>query len=270
MPTAFEARDNGVLLSFSDKLDASASTAAAHFAQCWNYRYSAAYGSPELSLREAGKPGHDVLQIASAHVLPDGRLFLEIPQLQPAQQIHIVVKPKADVQRELFLTAHNLGAPFTGFPGYKVIAKSHGAHGPAPFVTPLLPVFWERGEAGRELKIQTAAGLQFAQKELRAKAGERISLTLENPDNMPHNWVLLKPGSVERVGALANILIAEANALSSHYVPTSDDVLCHTRVLDPLKSTTIHFTAPTVAGQYPYVCTFPGHWAVMRGALIVE
>ncbi len=273
MPVAFEARDNGVLLSFSDKLGASATNAAAHFAQCWNYRYSAAYGSPELSLREPGKPGHDVLQITSARVLADGRrLFLEIPQLRPAHQIHLVVQPQAGVQRELFLTAHNLGQPFTEFAGYKAIAKTH-AHGdqaPAPLVTPLLPVVWERGEAGRKLTIQTAAGLQFTQKELRAKAGERLSLTLENPDNMPHNWVLLKPGSAERVGALANALIAEPNALSRHYVPESADVLCHTRVLDPLKSTTIHFNAPAQPGQYPYICTFPGHWAVMRGVLVVE
>jgi azurin len=271
MPVAFEARDNGVLLTFSDKLDASAANASAHFVQCWNYRYSASYGSPELSLHEPGKPGHDVLQITSAHILANGnRLFLEIPQLVPTHQIHIVASPQPGVQRELFLTAHNLGAAFTDFLGYKAVAKTHGSHEPAPFAMPLLPVFWERGDAGRELKIQTAAGLQFAQKELRAKAGERISLTLENPDNMPHNWVLLKAGSVERVGALANALIAEPNALSRHYVPESADVLCHTRMLDPLKSTTIHFNAPAQAGQYPYICTFPGHWAVMRGVLIVE
>ena len=271
MPVAFEARDNGIMLAFSDKLDASAANVAAHFAQCWNYRYSAAYGSPELSLREPGKKGHDVLQITSAHVLADGRrLVLEIPQLAPAHQIHIVAQPQPGVERQLFLTAHQLGKPFTDFPGYKAVAKTHGTHAPAEFVAPLLAVFWERGDAGRALKIQTAAGLQFAQKELRAKAGERISLTLENPDNMPHNWVLLNPGAVERVGALANVLIAEPNALSQHYVPHSDDILCHTRVVDPLKSATIHFNAPAAAGQYPYVCTFPGHWAVMRGVLVVE
>jgi azurin len=53
-------------------------------------------------------------------------------------------------------------------------------------------------------------------------------------------------------------------------VPDSADILCHTRVLDPQKKTAIHFTAPAKAGRYPYVCSFPGHWAVMRGVLIVE
>ena len=57
-----------------------------HFAQAWNYRYSAAYGSPELSPRHPGQPGHDALAIRSAHVLADGRtLFLEIPELAARQ-----------------------------------------------------------------------------------------------------------------------------------------------------------------------------------------
>ena len=112
--------------------------------------------------------------------------------------------------------------------------------------------------------------MQFAQKELRAKTGERLSLIFENPDVLPHNWVLIAPDAIERVGALANNLIAAPDALARHYVPDNADILCHTRVLDPRKKTTIHFSAPAQAGRYPYACTFPGHWAVMRGVLIVE
>jgi azurin len=58
--------------------------------------------------------------------------------------------------------------------------------------------------------------------------------------------------------------------LARHYVPESPDILCHTRILDPQKTTTIHFAAPAQPGRYPYLCTFPGHWMVMRGVLIVE
>jgi azurin len=60
------------------------------------------------------------------------------------------------------------------------------------------------------------------------------------------------------------------DALPRNYVPNSQDVIVHTRVVDPQKTTTIHFNAPAQAGRYPYICTFPGHWAVMRGVLIVE
>jgi len=110
----------------------------------------------------------------------------------------------------------------------------------------------------------------FAQKELHAKAGERLSLVFENPDAMPHNWVLVKIGGVKRVGELANRLITESDAVARSYVPESPDVLAHTRILNPKKKTTIHFTAPANPGRYPYICTFPGHWMLMRGELIVE
>ena len=32
----------------------------------------------------------------------------------------------------------------------------------------------------------------------------------------------------------------------------------------------ITFTAPAAPGSYPYICTFPGHWRIMRGVLVVE
>jgi len=87
---------------------------------------------------------------------------------------------------------------------------------------------------------------------------------------MPHNWVLVKIGGVKRVGELANRLITESDAVARSHVPESSDVLAHTRILDPQKTTTIHFTAPAKPGRYPYICTFPGHWMLMRGELVVE
>ena len=54
------------------------------------------YGSPELSPRHPGQPGHDALAIRSAHVLADGRtLFLEIPDLQPVNQLHLHLRADA-------------------------------------------------------------------------------------------------------------------------------------------------------------------------------
>ena len=275
VPVGFEARDNGVLLHFDTPLDATlAGDAKNHFAQCWNYRYSAAYGSPEYSVRHADTAGHDPLEIRSAQVLDGGRtLFLEIPQLTPASQIHLHVRATKDRTHDVFLTAHALAAPFTKFPGYTAIPKiapdPHAAHVMSVGAA-VTPVQWEKGEAGRELRLQAATGLQFAQKELRAKAGERLSLIFENPDVMPHNWVLIKPDATDRVGELANKLIATPEALTRNYVPESPDILCHTRILDPQKRTAIHFTAPAQPGRYPYLCTFPGHWMIMRGVLIVE
>ena len=53
-----------------------------------------------------------------------------------------------------------------------------------PEVAAVRSVPWEKGEAGRELHIQSTNGMQFAQKELLARAGERLTLTFDNPDAM--------------------------------------------------------------------------------------
>ena len=112
--------------------------------------------------------------------------------------------------------------------------------------------------------------MTFARRSIRVKAGEPIKFTLVNPDVVPHNWVLVKPGSLESVGKLSNLLIADPDAFARHYVPESDDVLVHTNVVDPRTDSTVYFHAPKTPGRYPYLCTFPGHWMVMNGVMIVE
>ena len=106
--------------------------------------------------------------------------------------------------------------------------------------------------------VEAALGLQFAQKQITVKAGERVSLTFTNPDVVPHNWVLAKPGSLAALGDAANKLITDPAALARHYIPDSPDVLAYTDMANPATSVTIHFTAPATKGDYPYLCTFPG------------
>ncbi len=75
---------------------------------------------------------------------------------------------------------------------------------------------------------------------------------------------------LERVGDLANKLVADPEAVARHYVPRSDDVLCYTDIVAPRDSFTIYFRAPLQKGRYPYLCSFPGHWMVMNGQMVVE
>ncbi|MDH4477889.1 MAG: plastocyanin/azurin family copper-binding protein [Verrucomicrobiaceae bacterium] len=266
VPIGFEARDNGVLVRFNQPVKNA--TAASAFAQCWNYRYSAAYGSPEYSLKYPDTPGHDPLEIRSLQILDAGRtLFLEIPQLTPASQIHLHLPTGHD----LFLTAHALAEPYTDFPTYTRIAKtSPAAQTTVTAPTPSKPNPWAQNNGGRKLTIEAALGLQYVQKQLSAKPGEKLSLTFSNPDVVPHNWLLAKPGSLEKLGALCNLMITDPNGLAKHYVPDSPDVLFYTDMTNPNASSTIHFTAPDQPGTYPYLCTFPGHWMIMNGQLKVE
>ena len=88
---------------------------------------------------------------------------------------------------------------------------------------------------------------------------------------VPHNWVLVKPGPLARVGDLANKLIADPEAVLRHYVPKTDDVLVYTDIV-PAAAVVSRFTFQCAdrKGRYPYLCTFPGHWMVMNGEMIVE
>jgi azurin len=54
-----------------------------------------------------------------------------------------------------------------------------------------------------------------------------------------------------------------------HYVPNIPEVLFHTRLVNPQETVKLQFTAPQQPGDYPYVCTFPGHWSLMNGVMKV-
>lgn len=266
VPVGFEARDNGVLLRFNQPVKEA--DAATCFAQCWNYKYSAAYGSPEYSVKYPDTPGHDPLEVRSVQKLDGGKtLFLEIPQIVTASQIHLHVSTGHDI----FLTAHALAEPFTDFPGYAKIAKTnHAAQIGLQAPKPAKPNPWAKGEGGRELVIEAALGLQYVQKQLKAKAGEKLTIVFKNPDVVPHNWLLAKPGSLQKLGEQCNLMITDPQGLAKHYVPDSDDVIAYTDMTNPKAEFTIHITAPKEKGDYPYLCTFPGHWMVMNGVLKVE
>jgi azurin len=277
MPVAYHVHENGVLLTFSRPLDREiAERTDRHLIQAWNYRYSPNYGSPELSATHPGQPGHDLLTLASAHVLPDGHcLFLEIPELQPVNQLHMHVRPDAGPPIDLFGTVHKLGAPFTAFPGYRAVAKTIAAH---PILAdmialsrpPLRNPFRLQLANARAVTIEAGTNLSFSVRSFKVKAGEPIRLRFNNPDSVPHNWALLKPGSMAEVGDLVNRIIAEPDAAYRQYVPKTDLVLFYTDIVEAQGRATIYFRAPATPGRYPYICTFPGHWMVMNGEMIVE
>ncbi len=276
LPVAFHVHQNGVVITFSSPLDRSvAEQPKNHFAQVWNYRYGAAYGSLEFSTRHPGTPGHDPLAIASAHVLDDGRsLFLELPDLQPVNQLHLYVKPDAGPSLDLFATVHKLGPAFTAFPGYKPVTKTIAVH---PMVADLalagqtVPNPWRRRlKDARPVTIEAGTNLTFSPTSFTVRAGETVALTFVNPDVVPHNWALLKQGALAKVGDLANKMVAEPDALVRHYVPKSEAILAYTDLVYPQDRYTIYFVAPAEKGRYPYLCTFPGHWMVMNGVMIVQ
>ena len=110
--------------------------------------------------------------------------------------------------------------------------------------------------------------MSFDTKEFKVKPGQSVSLTLINPDFMPHNLLVVKPGATEEVGLAAQAMGADGFKVG--FRPQSDKILAGTRMLDNKQEDTITFTAPAEPGKYEFLCTFPGHWPLMRGLMIVQ
>jgi len=130
-----------------------------------------------------------------------------------------------------------------------------------------MPASWTRGP-DKTMSIGTMPGLKFDQKTMEVAAGAKVRLIFNNYDDMQHNLVIVKPGTVSKIGEAANKLGINGNKLS--YVPISDDVLFHTTILQPESAQTIYFEAPKQPGEYTIVCTMPGHWVSMQAVLRVR
>ncbi len=101
------------------------------------------------------------------------------------------------------------------------------------------------------------------------EAGKPVELVFENTDFMQHNLVITKRGEKEKVGMAADKLAMETDGADKNYVPVMPEVLYATAIVDPEKKVVLRFVAPKEPGDYPYICTFPGHWRIMQGNMKV-
>ena len=123
----------------------------------------------------------------------------------------------------------------------------------------------------KTIVIKVSDAMQFDLKEIKVKAGQKVKLTLTHSGKlakaaMGHNWVLLKKGvDVAAFGGKA------AAARETDYIPKSEaaNIIAHTKLVGGGESDTIEFTAPA-KGKYTFICSFPGHYALMKGDFIVE
>ena len=115
------------------------------------------------------------------------------------------------------------------------------------------------------------AVMKFDKAALEVKAGAKVMLLFRNEKcPLQHNFLLINPGKQADVGALADKMLTDPTAMAKAYIPTSPEILAHSSKLIGLgQSEIIEFTAPTTPGDYPYLCTFPGHWRMMNGVLKV-
>lgn len=111
--------------------------------------------------------------------------------------------------------------------------------------------------------------MKFDKTKITVKAGKPVEIVFENPDAMQHNIIVGKPGSLEKIGNAADLMITQQDAAQKNYVPALPEILFSTPIVNPDEIYKFKFIAPEAPGDYPYVCTFPGHWRLMSGVMTV-
>lgn len=101
------------------------------------------------------------------------------------------------------------------------------------------------------------------------QAGKPVQVVLANPDAMQHNLVISQPGSLQEVGTRGATMPPPSDPDAKAYVPDTPLVLQATRLLNSGETDRLNFTAPAQAGEYPFLCTFPGHFVRMYGVMLV-
>jgi uncharacterized protein len=121
-----------------------------------------------------------------------------------------------------------------------------------------------------ELTVSVLRGqMKFTVPSFTVKPSQRVKITFTNPDEMQHNLVLIRPGTTEAVGTLADAMARTPDAAERNYIPPTPDVITSTKLAAPQETVTLQFVAPRQTGDYPYICTFPGHWRIMQGTMKV-
>lgn len=116
--------------------------------------------------------------------------------------------------------------------------------------------------------------MRYTKERFAVTTGQPVKLVFMNPDATDHNLVIVKPGALAEVGMAANEMARDPKNANSDFIPRSKRrlILHASKMIGPTRKSRVQvlrFNAPTKPGVYPYVCTFPGHWVVMKGVMVV-
>lgn len=260
---------DGFEIHFTEAVDRTTALNAASYSVIdFSFSYHHLYGSPPINMED-----RKITKVEVASDNMSARIYLDNMRLGYVYEIKL-----------LGVTSGKGKKPLHGFGYYTLnqlpsgsasssVTSATSDHTKTLNSTPvakrltIMPTNWTNGP-DQTIEIEAVAGMLFDKRILRAKAGSKIKLVFNNPDDMAHNFVLVKPGTADKVGEQAINLGLRGEELG--FIPETTDVLAHTALLRPGSNDVIFLTAPTEPGRYQYVCTFPAHAATMRGILIVE
>ncbi|MFL9584362.1 azurin [Stenotrophomonas sp. AB1(2024)] len=122
------------------------------------------------------------------------------------------------------------------------------------------------------VNLDSTDQMSFSTREIKVAADcSQVTLTLRHTGKlaataMGHNWVLTKTADYPPV-AMAGMRMT----LADSYLPKKDPrVLAHTAVIGGGQRTSVTFSTAALrkGGDYTFFCSFPGHFAMMKGKLV--
>lgn len=133
------------------------------------------------------------------------------------------------------------------------------------------PEVKEEEPVNNNVVIEADDNMRYNMKKIIVNSGQKVKITLKHTgemskDLMGHNLVILKKGTnLNEFGQKANA------AKDTDYIPADmkDSVIAMTKMIGGGEEVTIEFDAPE-AGEYDFLCSFPAHYAIMRGKFIVK
>ncbi len=123
------------------------------------------------------------------------------------------------------------------------------------------------------INIEASDAMQFNQSNITIDSScKKLTLTLKHTGKLPvnamgHNWVMTKSSDMTDI---ANAGLAAG--LSNNYLPNNDQrVIASTKIIGGGQSDIIEIDVSklTKGGDYVFFCSFPGHWAIMKGKVSV-
>ena len=141
------------------------------------------------------------------------------------------------------------------------------------FITPFIAALIPTGAFAAEVPVITIktlrAQMRYDTTEFDVRPGQKVKFVFHNEDDMPHNVCFFQPGT-DVIAAANKQMEKPEEAMKRNWLPEDARMWLHSKSLNPKESEELTFTAPEKAGTYPYVCTFPGHAAIMQGRMKVD
>lgn len=298
LPVALNTQAGGIEIRFGEPLDPASATDPDNYSLSkWSYTWNSSYGSRHLySLDNPGEPGPDPVHVQSAELSDDARtVFLQIPDLTPGaipplpmiddhphqieSSMGMVMQIDFDLTAEdgtrlnqlLHKTIHRVpGEPLTGHDHDNAIRETPDADREKVERTeePDSPAVAVE-DIGRIVEVRSrGTQLTFEPEEIRAAAGETLTIRYDNAGDMIHNLIFVKAEEDIPVIGEASLQAAYTN----EWIPVGEEyverMIAYSELAYPGQVVEVTFTVPP-PGEYPFICTYAMHWTTMRGRLIV-